>query len=164
MIVCVCVGGGNLALLPTRNRPLLPCPVLCPTGLFFKATPQCRNATYSEAPAFIARPADAAAAEAGDVLEVQTVPPLGVIRFAVTPRGLPPIKDMTFRLDSSLKVIYAACLFVCLFVCPALTAELQPLPCQLAPSLHLPSPPSRFLNLALPPSPTAPLIPPPTAC
>ncbi|PNW74532.1 hypothetical protein CHLRE_12g492350v5 [Chlamydomonas reinhardtii] len=80
---------------------------LLSTGLFASCRPGASNAGREEAPAFLVKPpaadaaATAAAAAAGPDLSL--VPPLGAIRFRVTPRSLPALTGLSARVDSSLK-------------------------------------------------------------
>lgn len=92
-----------------------------PAGLFRSVRPACKNGDYSEAPAFLATPRipDQATPSSSSNKEeddsstnVQTVPPLGSIKFIVSERSLPPIKEMSFRLDSALKVRHASYLIL----------------------------------------------------
>jgi hypothetical protein len=89
--------------------------VHCNAGLFRTVTPQCKTADALEAPEFVARWAPGTSAAdgsgsgcngsgAGGGVVMQTVPPLGCIRFRVAQRALPPLKEVAYRLDSSLKV------------------------------------------------------------
>lgn len=68
-------------------------------GLFRSVRPMCANASPIEAPAFLVgrRP------DSGES-QVQTIPPLGCIKFVVQERVLPPISSISVRCDSSLKV------------------------------------------------------------
>ncbi|KAG2427850.1 hypothetical protein HXX76_012171 [Chlamydomonas incerta] len=93
---------------------------LLSTGLFATCRPGASNATREEAPAFLVKPpapapgaaaagddaaaaATAAAAAAAGGPDLSLVPPLGAIRFRVTPRSLPALTGLSARVDSSLK-------------------------------------------------------------
>ncbi|KAG2452693.1 hypothetical protein HYH02_002925 [Chlamydomonas schloesseri] len=78
------------------------------TGLFATCRPGASNASREEAPAFLVK-APAAAGEAAAAAgaeggpDLSLVPPLGAIRFRVTPRSLPALTGLSARVDSSLK-------------------------------------------------------------
>ena len=50
--------------------------------------------------------------QTADPVQLKLVPPLGVVRFGVQPRVLPPITGLTVRIDSSLQVCVCVCLCV----------------------------------------------------
>jgi len=101
------------------------CKTLLSTGLFRSARPLCKNATPEEAPAFMVVPTppqeqqatqlgsyvaaqqrqqqQQQQEQAADPVQLQLVPPLSVIRFAVQPRVLPPFTSLSVRMDSSLQ-------------------------------------------------------------
>uniref|UniRef100_A0A7S0RDT8 Uncharacterized protein n=1 Tax=Chlamydomonas leiostraca TaxID=1034604 RepID=A0A7S0RDT8_9CHLO len=83
---------------------------LLSTGLFRSCRPACATATNSEAPAFLDEAAEGVPAAAageegkeGGSGALRCVPPLGAIKFVVTERSLPPLIEMSVRVDSSLK-------------------------------------------------------------
>ncbi|GMH40648.1 hypothetical protein BSKO_08552 [Bryopsis sp. KO-2023] len=69
---------------------------LLSTGLFSRGRPMFSRAEEDEAPAFLPR-------VVGGKLQVQSVPPLGVVEFQMRDRSLPPLITIELRVDSSLQ-------------------------------------------------------------
>eukprot|EP00967_Tisochrysis_lutea_P037028 scaffold44622_cov18-Tisochrysis_lutea.AAC.1 len=63
-------------------------------------------------------PALCAQEQAADPVQLQLVPPLSVIRFAVQPRVLPPFTSLSVRMDSSLQSLLKIRTFVLLHCSP----------------------------------------------